>query len=80
MKEWMREIGERMMKAEVSGRCPRGRRRYGWMDVVTKALLGKGISLGEVRERARNLREWRMIMIRWFGCGSEERCFSWLSR
>ena len=53
---------KKVWKAEVSGRRPRGRPKFGWMDGVKQALGRRDISVEEARVRALDRREWRMVV------------------
>ena len=53
---------KKVWKAEVSGRRPRGRPKFGWMDGVKQALGRKDISVEEARVRALDRREWRVVV------------------
>ena len=48
------------MKAEVSGRRPRGWPKFGWMDAATQALGRRDLSVEVAIERAVDRREWRI--------------------
>ena len=53
---------KKVMNAEVDGRSARGWHRFGWMDGVTRALNDRGMDMREASERARNRKEWWMVV------------------
>jgi hypothetical protein len=53
---------KRVMNAEASGRRPRGRPKFGWMDGLKQALGRRDMNVEVARERAMNRREWRMVV------------------
>ena len=53
---------KKVWKAEVSGRRPIGKPRFGWMDCVKQALGRRDTSVEEARVCALNRREWRMVV------------------
>ena len=46
------------MNAKVDGRSARGRRRFGWVDEVKRALNDRRMDIREASEHARNRNEW----------------------
>ena len=44
---------KKVINAKVNGRSARGRRRFGWMDGVKRALNDRGMDVREASERAR---------------------------
>ena len=52
---------KKVMNAKVDGRSARGRRRFGWMDGVKRALNDR--RMDEASERARNRNKWRTIVM-----------------
>ena len=57
-----KRLAKKVWKAEVSGRRPRGRPKFGWMDGVKQALGRRDMSVEEARVRAMDRREWRMVV------------------
>ena len=53
---------KKVMNAKVDGRSARERPRFGWMDGVKRALNDRRMDIREASERARNRKEWRMIV------------------
>ena len=56
---------ERLLKKVINakvGRSARGRPRFGWMDVVKRALNDRRMDMREASEHARNRNKWRMIV------------------
>ena len=55
---------KRVMNADVEGNRPRGRPKFGWMDGVRKALGGRGMTVEQGRQNARDRRGWEAIVRR----------------
>ena len=53
---------KRVMEAEVGGRRPRGRPKFGWMDGVRKACRSRSITVEQARISALDRREWKRIV------------------
>ena len=53
---------KKVMNAKVDGRSARGRPRFGWVDVVKRALNDRRMDMREASERARDRNDWRMIV------------------
>ena len=53
---------KKAMNAKVDARSPRGRRRFGWMDGVKRALNDRRMDVREASEGAKNRNEWRTIV------------------
>ena len=47
-----------MTNAKVDERSARGRPRFGWMDVVKRALNDRRMDVREASEHTRNRNEW----------------------
>ena len=56
------QLLKKVMNAKVDGRSSRGRPRFGWMDVVRRALNDRMMDMREASEHARNRNEWRMTV------------------
>ena len=54
-------MARRVMMTEVSEERVRGRPRLGWMDGVKVALYNRGMTVGAVRQCAKDLKEWRAL-------------------
>ena len=52
----------RVFMAEVSGGWVRGRSRLGWMNGVKVALSNRGMTMEAVRQRAKDRKEWRVLV------------------
>ena len=52
-------MARRVLMAEVSGGRVRGRRRFGWMDVVKVSLGNRGMTVEAARQCAK---EWRALV------------------
>ena len=53
---------KKVMKMKVDGRSARGRRKFGWMDGVKRALNDRKMDMREASKRARNRNEWQTIV------------------
>ena len=48
----VKRLAKKVWKAEVSGRRPRGRSKFGWMDGMKQTLGRRDMSVEETRVRA----------------------------
>ena len=55
-------VARRVLIAEVSGRQVRGRPRLGWMDGVKVALGNRGVTVDDLRQCAKDRKEWRALV------------------
>ena len=55
-------MARRVLMAEVSGGLVRVRTRLGWMDAVKVALGNRGMTAEDVRQGAKDRKEWRALV------------------